>query len=58
MIGIYPQDTITMLITRMIIKSLHKPSVNHLTDGLCLFQSKNSMIVISTIKDVAIDERK
>lgn len=29
-----------------------------LTDGLCLFQSKNSMIVISTIKDVAIDERK
>ena len=37
---------------------LHKPSVNHLTDGLCLFQSKNSMIVISTIKDVAIDERK
>lgn len=50
----------------MIIKSfnnnqisiLHKPFVNHLTDGLCLFQSKNSMIVISTIKDVAIDERK
>ena len=37
---------------------LHKPSVNHLTDGLCLFQSKNSMIVISTIKDVATDERK
>ncbi len=35
-----------------------KPSLESLIKISNLFQSKNSMIVISTIKDVAIDERK